>query len=147
MTRTTTKRNGTGKEHRSESIEYRFEDPVALLPSPTKVGQTPGLLELREDVATHRNGKGPHRAQPLVVALVCSEYPESPIGQYIANVARALARRHTSVHLFSRRPFELGVPGTYDHAIGECEGAGILEQVEDFTRRVGSAYLEQFPDS
>jgi glycosyltransferase involved in cell wall biosynthesis len=143
MTRTTTRRNGTGK---NSPVEHRFEDVLAVVAAPGKITNLPLLPEAPLAAAPQRNGKSPDHAPALTVALFCYEYPESPVGQYAGNVARALARRHAAVHLFARRPFELGVPGAHDHAVGECAGGNIIEQVEDFTRRACSAFLEQFPD-
>lgn len=143
----TSKRNGTGKATSHDIVDNRVEDALEKLPTPSKVEDAPSPIteELKAPEA-YPNGKGLHRANPLVLGLFCYEYPDTSVGQQVARTAQALAKRQATVHLFSRRPFDLEVPGVYDHALGEGKGAGLLDQVENFSRRAGAAFLEQFPD-
>src|SRR5262245_61749865 len=124
MSVTAPERNGTGKEAQTETLEHRFEEVIAAHPAPAKPAEA---APADAEPAGKRNGVGHHHPGPSVLALFCYENPETPIGQYVAQVARALARRHTTVHLFTRRPFELGVPGAYDHAVGECPERDLME--------------------
>jgi glycosyltransferase involved in cell wall biosynthesis len=80
-----------------------------------------------------------------VLAVFCFEAPETAIGQSVANTVAALSRRKTRVHLFSRQSFGLDLPNLHAHPVGECEGAGLFEQVEEFTRRAANAFLNQYP--
>jgi phosphatidylinositol alpha-1,6-mannosyltransferase len=87
----------------------------------------------------------PADAARPALAVFCFEGPETAIGQSVANTVAALARRQTRVHLFSRQPFGLDLPHLHAHPVGECEGAGLFEQVEEFTRRAANAFLSQYP--
>ncbi|HXG11566.1 MAG TPA: glycosyltransferase family 4 protein [Gemmataceae bacterium] len=144
MTLTTTHRNGTGQEAETLTVEHRFEEVIAALPAPVRRAGPVPAPDVSEGPG--RNGKGPHRPGPLVLALFCYENPETPVGQYAIRLARALAKRQTSVHLFTRRPFEPGTAGVYVHAVGEPAADGLLGQVEEFTQRACVAFVEQFPD-
>lgn len=83
-------------------------------------------------------------ASKRTLALFCYEAPDSFIGQHVARLAAALARRST-VHLFARHNFELPVLGLTMHRLGDCAGPGLIEQVEDFGRRAAQAFTARFP--
>jgi glycosyltransferase involved in cell wall biosynthesis len=78
-----------------------------------------------------------------VLALFCYEHPDSPVGRFIGRLAGALARR-SAVHVFARHGFEPASAAAV-HAVGECPGADLPGQVEEFTRRACDAFAEQFP--
>lgn len=142
---TTRQRNGTGKEAASPTIEQRFEEVTAAFPTPAVKPDTEPTPEAPAP-SRHRNGKGGPHPSRLVLALFCYENPDSPVGQHIAQVAVGLARRQVDVHLFTRRPFEIAIPGIYDHAVGEPADGTILEQVDEFTGRACAAFLGHFPE-
>lgn len=140
----TKQRNGTGKETANPGVEHRFEEEIAATPTPAPKTDT----EKAEAPAPtpYRNGKGGPHPSRLVLAMFCYENPDSPVGRHVAKVAATLAHRQVDVHLFTRRPFELAVPGIHDHAVGEPTDAAILDQVEEFTGRACTAFLGHFPD-
>jgi glycosyltransferase involved in cell wall biosynthesis len=78
-----------------------------------------------------------------VVALFCYEEAGSGVGQFVGRLAGALARRRIAVHVFARHAFDLGT-GVAVHAVGECSGADLPEQVQEFTRRAGNVFLDRF---
>jgi glycosyltransferase involved in cell wall biosynthesis len=130
--------------------QVNTETPLPLTePAPTKP----------EPAKPYRNGfvtlpaaEPPHAERRLapgkrVLALFCHEEPGSFIGQYTGQVARALAQRQHQVHLFSRHAFDLPVPGLTIHRLGETTGAGLVEQVEEYSQRATQAFLARFPAS
>lgn len=86
----------------------------------------------------------PPRNAPAL-AILCFEAADSPIGQFLTQLANALADRQTPVHLFSCKPFEFFHPGIHVHALGECPGDSMLDRVQEFTRRACNAFLREFP--
>src|SRR5258707_936376 len=114
------------------------------------------FVVVERDPAAYRNGtvaepavRGPH-ARPSVpeaprderhaLALFCFEAPDGPIGGYVCRVVSALARRGTPVHVYARHAFDAAGDVTV-HAVGECDGADLPAQVEEFTRRAANAFL------
>jgi glycogen(starch) synthase len=81
-----------------------------------------------------------------VLAVFCWERPDTPIGQAVLGTVAALARRETTVHLFSRFPCNLNLAHLHDHAVGDVEGGNLFEQVQQFTSRAVNAFLHRFPD-
>jgi glycosyltransferase involved in cell wall biosynthesis len=82
-----------------------------------------------------------------VLALLCYEGPDTPVGRYVAGLVALLARRqHTAVHLFTRTEFPQSAPGVAVHPVGETEG-DLLAQVHEFTERASGAFLKQFEAS
>jgi D-inositol-3-phosphate glycosyltransferase len=86
----------------------------------------------------------PPREAPAL-AILCFEEPDSPIGQFLGQVANALADRDTPVHLFTPKAFEFFHPAIHVHALGDCSGESILDRVQEFTRRACNAFLREFP--
>jgi glycogen(starch) synthase len=80
-----------------------------------------------------------------VLAVFCWEQPDTPIGQAVCQTVTALVRRQTVVHLFSRFPIPLTVPGLHNHPVGEIEGDDLFVRVQEFTSRAANAFLHQFP--
>ncbi|HTU19824.1 MAG TPA: glycosyltransferase family 4 protein [Gemmataceae bacterium] len=79
------------------------------------------------------------------LAIFCWEPPDTSIGQSVLQTAAALARRQTTVHLFSRFPIPLTVSGLHHHAVGDVEGDDFFARVQEFTSRAANAFLHQFP--
>jgi glycosyltransferase involved in cell wall biosynthesis len=79
------------------------------------------------------------------LALFCYEGPDGPVGRWVSNVAAALARHQTPVHLFTRQPFGLEMPGVTAHAVGASDEGDLFARVQDFTSRACNAFLRQFP--
>jgi glycosyltransferase involved in cell wall biosynthesis len=88
--------------------------------------------------------KAPADGRP-VLALFCREEPDSLVGRYVTNLARALARRKLTVHLFSSRDFELEQAGVGSHVLEESDSDDPFERVQEFTHRACNAFLRQFP--
>jgi glycogen synthase len=80
-----------------------------------------------------------------VLGVFCWENPGTLISQSVANAVAALACRKRVIHLFSRQPFGLDLPGIYPHPVGECDSTDLLDQVREFTSRASNAFLREFP--
>jgi glycosyltransferase involved in cell wall biosynthesis len=91
------------------------------------------------------NGAAPQDSRP-VLALLCYEGPEGPVGQYVHGLAATLSKRQTAVHLFARKAFPLDGAGVSVHVVGESDGA-LLDQVQEFTNRATKAFLQVFKAS
>ncbi len=76
--------------------------------------------------------------------MFCFDAPDGFIGGCARRLIPALARRGTPVHVFARHAFETA-DDVIVHAVGECEGAGLMGQVDEFTHRAVNAFLRQFP--
>jgi glycosyltransferase involved in cell wall biosynthesis len=94
------------------------------------------------DVIRHGTYVLPENQQTL--AAFCFEDPHSSVGRYVGRLALALAERETAVYVFTRQPLDCHHPYVHTHAVGECGGSTILDQVQEFTRRAGNAFLRQF---
>ena len=81
-----------------------------------------------------------------VLAMFCYEDPESTVGRFAITTARALAQRHTKVHIFTRRAFE-SVPGVDVHPIGSGSEDDLIAGVHEFTRRACNSFLARFQGS
>jgi glycosyltransferase involved in cell wall biosynthesis len=79
------------------------------------------------------------------LAVFCWEHPDTPIGKSVAETVAALGRRKQVVHLFSRQPFGIDVPGVHAHPVGESGAADFLGQVQEFTSQAANAFLQRFP--
>jgi glycosyltransferase involved in cell wall biosynthesis len=79
-----------------------------------------------------------------VLALFCFDDPASDIGQWVARIGSALARKQIAVHIFSRKAFELDAAGLSIHVVGECPGDDLHAQVQEFTNRACNAFLQHF---
>jgi glycosyltransferase involved in cell wall biosynthesis len=88
--------------------------------------------------------KSPSPVRPAL-AVFCWEHPDTPVGRCISQTLAALARRQTTVHLFSRYPLGLNLPDLHEHAVGEVEGADFFVRVQEFTSRAVNAFLLEFP--
>jgi glycosyltransferase involved in cell wall biosynthesis len=91
------------------------------------------------------NGNGQHAKSPHALALFCYEDPASEIGRSVGRLAAALARRHIPVHLFVSRAFDLDAPEVHVHALGEPAEGGLLDRVQEFSRRASNAFFHRFP--
>jgi glycosyltransferase involved in cell wall biosynthesis len=112
--------------------------PSAPTPLPREPALLPvkyGLVELPPAAA----GKRP------TIALFCYEDPSTPVGQYVGKLVQTLARRNNPVHLFSRAPFDLDLPGVTVTAVGGGPEDDLLGSVEEYTRRACAAYATQYP--
>jgi glycosyltransferase involved in cell wall biosynthesis len=78
-------------------------------------------------------------------AMLCFESPDSAVGQNVATIARAMAERRASVHIFARREFDLGIPGVASHVVGGDTNGALLTQVHEFTRQACNAFLREIP--
>ena len=86
----------------------------------------------------------PADSRPLL-AIFCYEAPDSVVGQFVTQIARALAKRQVAVHIFSRRDFDLDALGIGSHALGVDDGDDLVEHVKEFAGRACSAFLKIFP--
>jgi glycosyltransferase involved in cell wall biosynthesis len=91
------------------------------------------------------NANGQHARPQHALALFCYEDPASEIGRYVGQLAAALAARHIPLHLFVPRAFDLNAPEIHAHALGESAEGGLLDRVQEFTRRASNAFFRQFP--
>jgi glycosyltransferase involved in cell wall biosynthesis len=80
-----------------------------------------------------------------VLAVFCWEHPDTPVGQAALQTVAALARRHKTVHFFSRFPVPVSIPDLHDHPVGDTEGDDLLTCVQEFTSRASNAFLHEFP--
>jgi glycosyltransferase involved in cell wall biosynthesis len=77
-----------------------------------------------------------------VLALFCFENAGSAVGQFVSQMAVALAKRPLNVHLFTRNAF--GLAGVTVHQVGESDESDLVDQVQEFGRRAGNDFLRQF---
>jgi glycosyltransferase involved in cell wall biosynthesis len=106
-------------------------------------------------VAPPANGSEPRNAGPggrdagtagrTPMVVFCHEPPDSYIGGHVAGIIPALARRGSAVHLFSRHPYPISDSKVTVHVVGASEEGDVLEQVKEYTRRAGNAFMQQFP--
>lgn len=100
----------------------------------------------------HSDSASPWDQQPSPIgnrrihAMFCFESPNSTVGRSVAMLAKAIAKVETPVHIFSREPFDLSVPGLYMHAIGGDSEDSVFSQVQNFTRQACNAFLREFHD-
>lgn len=86
---------------------------------------------------------GPPRSEPQpVLAVFCHEEPGSAVTQFLARVLGPLARRHTEVHVYARKAFELDAPGALIHVLGDGEG-DLIQRIQCFTDRACNAFLKR----
>jgi glycosyltransferase involved in cell wall biosynthesis len=124
--------NGDGTAVLPEGHEARPREVIGRLLAPRT---TP--------VAARREGEV-LRLGPPPIACFCFEAPDSFLGKHVRQVVAELARRGQEVHLFSRHPFDLGA-NVRDCPVGMTLDGDVTEQVQEFTRRAGNAFLERFP--
>jgi glycosyltransferase involved in cell wall biosynthesis len=79
------------------------------------------------------------------LAVFCYEGPGSFVGQYVSWAAGLVAAQGIPVHVFGRWPFAEGVPGVYNHTVGDCAANDMLGSVHEFTRRNCDAFDHAFP--
>ena len=79
--------------------------------------------------------------------MFCYEEPDSVVGRFVEESARALAKRQIPVHIFSPRAFELDTPEIHSHPVGACQRDGLIEGVHEFTRRACNSFLRKFHDT
>jgi glycosyltransferase involved in cell wall biosynthesis len=119
-------------EERPKKIIGRFTNPAngngRFVPAESTAGRTGQAMGLSTPIA-----------------LFCHEPPDSYIGGHVAGIAPILARRGSLVHLFCRHPFPIEEPGLTVHVVGATDDGDVVAQAQDFTRRAGNAFLQQFP--
>ena len=86
-----------------------------------------------------------HGPMRQALAVFCWEHPDTTVGRCVSQTLAALARRKTTVHLFSRFPLGLNLPDLHEHAVGEVEGEDFFARVQEFTSRAVNAFLHEFP--
>lgn len=163
MKSTARSRNGTN--HDPRDMNTKKKDAAAADTSTSDYSQVTSVSRLPADGPP--KGKTPQA--PVVhvtevrydherlLALFCFESPASPVGQRVARLVAALARRGVPVHLFTRHAYEFDAgatglpqagspvgPNVTVHAVGESAG-DLLVQVEEFTSRTANAFLQGFP--
>jgi glycogen(starch) synthase len=85
-----------------------------------------------------------HDGRP-VLAIFCYDAPDGLVGQSVARLASALARRQqVAVHLFARYDFPTAAVNVTVHAVGESKEGDLLAQVQEFTHRACNAFLKRF---
>lgn len=83
-----------------------------------------------------------HRANDRpICALFCFEEPDSLVGQFVANLAAAFARRQYAVRLFTRHRAAVPAAGVVANAVGTTDGE-LTAQAEEFTSRACNAFLQ-----
>lgn len=97
--------------------------------------------------ASHISEEPSSRAKTHVLAMFCYEDADGPVGHFLRKTARTIAKRGISVHVFSRRPFEMDSPEIHLHPVGTCKADDLLGQVHEFTRRACNEFLRQFQSS
>jgi glycosyltransferase involved in cell wall biosynthesis len=122
-------------QDRPKQVIGRFVDP-----QPAKAAVTPEPASVPTV-----NGKAPGSATPI--AVFCHEPPESYIGGHVAQIIPILAKRGAPIHLFSRVPYVFQEPGIHVHAVGSTDEGDVVDQAQEYTRRAGNAFLQQFPTS
>ncbi len=125
MTSTTLARKGIVIVREREPVARRNDDPV-------------------EVVVRGPNYVTPPPDDRPALAVFCFDAPDGFVGAHVRRLVPALARRGTPVHVFAQHEFEAADDVTV-HTVGECKGAGLTEQVEEFTHRATNAFLRRFP--
>src|SRR6185437_12221620 len=132
--------------------------PVSPAPTPGSSADRPRKIIGRFVESSKSNGQAvaekeappaaptPSRG-PTPLVVFCHEAPDSFIGSHVAGIVRGLALRGSPVHLFSRYKFVFGEPQVTNHVVGATDEGDIVDQVQEFTRRAGNAFLQQFPAS
>ncbi|HVS34172.1 MAG TPA: glycosyltransferase family 4 protein [Gemmataceae bacterium] len=123
----------------------------------TTLAQNGFPIATEREPVVHRNGAaavemiadGPNYRTPPpderhALALFCFDSPDGFVGGQVRRLLPALARRGTPVHVFAQHDFDECDDVTV-HTLGMCDGAGLPEQVEEFTHRAANAFLRCFP--
>ena len=135
---TTEHRNGTANTHEGEMQEGK--GGLAVDKAQRAIN---GTAERRLLIAPParptvvEDGKR-DKAKP-VLAVFCYEEPTSAVGQFLVKAAAALARRDTSVHVFTRLGIEVNCAGAVIHEVGEPDDGDLFERVQEFTHRAGDS--------
>src|SRR5919201_4186084 len=79
------------------------------------------------------NGDTVPRDKRPILAVLCYERPNTPVGRFVSTLAGALARRQVRVHLFTRQGDAWDAAGVSVHALGETGDDYTPEDVEEFT--------------
>src|SRR6266545_3543907 len=144
----TTPGNGPQTATEREAAETRTEDSSEKAAAPSKERDAIKRATRRHKAIVETpapNGAAPQDTRP-VLALLCYEGPDGPVGHYVRNLAALLGKRQLAVHLFTRKPFPLDSTAVSVHALGETDGA-LLDQVQEFTNRATKAFLQVFQAS
>ncbi len=152
MKETTLGRNGANTDVDPDAPEQPFEEAsqrAVFEPArPTRrlvAGKPRPVPEVKPPAAPAPDGERRPCGSSPCLALFCYEPPASLVGQHVSKLVRALARRQTPVHLFSRQPFDLDLPEVTLHPLGESDEPGLVDQVQEFTRRACNTFQQQFP--
>jgi glycosyltransferase involved in cell wall biosynthesis len=78
------------------------------------------------------------------LAVFCHESPDSYIGGHVLQMVQTLVNRGQRVELFSRHPFTLDGSTFTNHVVGAGDTGEITDQVQEYGRRAGTAFLERF---
>lgn len=97
-----------------------------------------GLVDLGKRKRDRRNNPSQR-----VVALFCYEPPDSAIGQYVGQLAAALAKQELAVHIFARTPFDL--PGIASHPVGDFSENDIVDAATEFGNRAVEEFRKHIP--
>jgi glycosyltransferase involved in cell wall biosynthesis len=133
---TTENSNGTTSTP-AEETKQRATPPANGTHAPAR---KPATLLLPPPPKGEERRRGPRP----VLAAFCYDEPGGAVTEFVARVAGALTGRGVDLHVFSRTGFELEAPGASVHVVGEGEGEGLLDRVEDFTHRACNAFLKRF---
>ena len=85
-----------------------------------------------------------HGDRQRILAMFCFERADSTVGQFVKKTAAAMAEQGISVHIFSRRAFEIEIPNVHDHPVGTCKAEDMSGEVQKFTRLACNAFLKEF---
>jgi glycosyltransferase involved in cell wall biosynthesis len=131
--------------------EQRHQDAPAKSPAQERPKQIigrfvePGARPVAEPAKPPVNGEAAPSGVPL--AIFCHEPPDSYIGGHVSRIASALAKRGSSVYLFTRHPYVLTEPSVRVVVVGSSDEGDVVAQAQEYTRRAGNAFLQQFPAS
>lgn len=109
-----------------------------------QLGNTEYRMHEPHDISRDSQGESSCRSNRRIHAMFCFEDSNSAVGQCVATLTKGIAKVETPVHIFTRRPFDLEIPGVYMHAVGGATEGSILSQVQDFTSRAVNAFLREF---
>lgn len=98
--------------------------------------------------AIEENGQRHAESAPVKppIAIFCYDSPDGFVGRHVRNVVSTLAQRGRTVHLFCRAPFVIEAANVRLHVVGNGEESDLIEQVQQFGRKAGNAFLQVFPN-
>ncbi|HYF51081.1 MAG TPA: glycosyltransferase family 4 protein [Planctomycetota bacterium] len=136
-------RRRKNKQTRAEPVAKAAEIPSApSVPAPPaeQRSEPPVIKQAPPEPAVllPRSDSGPRNT----VALICYEDPGSPIAAFAARAAEGLAARGHSIHIFARKPLQVGHDKVRTHELGDPHQENLVERVHEFTHRVHSAFRQ-----